>query len=80
MRKVMLAIAVVFALAGSVNPSRAITIFTPPAAVAAGSGAAVFVAGGFLGAVAALCAYDIWLKINGLKNWDGTAKVARRGH
>jgi hypothetical protein len=33
------------------------------------------VAFGFLGVVAGLCAYDIYLKVKGVKNWDGTANV-----
>jgi hypothetical protein len=42
-----------------------------------GGGLVSFVAFGFLGTVAALCAYDIYLKIEGVKNWDGTTKVAK---
>jgi hypothetical protein len=44
-----------------------------------------FAAGAIIGTAAVLCAYDIWLKIEGYKNWDGTPKVAQvhpshRGH
>jgi hypothetical protein len=41
-----------------------------------GAGALGSVALGFIGVVAALCAYDLYLKIEGVKNWDGTPKVA----
>lgn len=48
----------------------------PPSVVATGTalstGAALTV--GFIGVVAAICVYDIWLKFNGYKNWDGTPK------
>jgi hypothetical protein len=44
---------------------------------AGGAGLASFVAFGFIGVLAALCAYDIYLKIEGVKNWDGTPKVAK---
>ena len=51
---------------------------------AVGTGAAGALAFGFLGVVAALCAYDIYLKIEGVKNWDGTPKAGppqgHRGH
>jgi len=42
-----------------------------------GAGLVSFVAVGFLGVVAAMCAYDFYLKIEGVKNWDGTPKVQR---
>jgi hypothetical protein len=43
---------------------------------AGGGGAVTFVAVGFIGVVAAICAYDLYLKIEGVKNWDGTPKTA----
>ena len=59
---------------------------TPPAssAAAAGSSAALGVGGGIaigvIATAALLCAYDIWLKINGFKNWDGSPKVVKVHH
>jgi hypothetical protein len=63
-------------LAGTVRPSKAAFKFVGDAA-AAGSGvsAGLYVAGGFIGFVAVLCLYDLGLKIQGLKNWDGTPKT-----
>jgi hypothetical protein len=77
LRKCIIALSVVAILAGSVNQSKAII---PPPAVpvaAAASTAGAWAAGGFIGVVAALCLYDIWLKINGMKNWDGTPKIPK---
>jgi hypothetical protein len=45
----------------------------PPPASGLGIGGAISV--GIIGAAALLCLYDIWLKISGLKNWDGTPKT-----
>jgi cytosine/uracil/thiamine/allantoin permease len=59
-------------LAGAPTPSKAKAIPLPPAAAPATAG--LYFVGGFLGVVAALCIYDIIQKINGEKNWDGTAK------
>jgi hypothetical protein len=77
LRKGILALAVVAALMNvSVEQSRATA--TPvylgtssSAALSAGAAATT----GFLGFVAILCIYDIWLKFNGVKNWDGSPKV-----
>jgi len=35
----------------------------------------VWASGAIIGVAAAMCAYDIWLKIHGFKNWDGTPKL-----
>jgi hypothetical protein len=76
LRKCAIALSVVALLAGSVNQSKATGVPIQPAAAAGASAAAgAWVAGGFIGVVAALCIYDIMLKINGVKNWDGTEKV-----
>jgi hypothetical protein len=50
----------------------------PPVVAGLSTGAAITV--GFIGFVAALCLYDVWLKINGLKNWDGSPKVVQVHH
>jgi hypothetical protein len=50
----------------------------PSSTVAFSTGAAITF--GFIGFVAALCMYDVWLKYMGYKNWDGTAKVAQVHH
>jgi hypothetical protein len=42
------------------------------------TGGASFVSSvGFGFLVASLCAYDIYFKVEGVKNWDGTLKVIR---
>jgi hypothetical protein len=50
----------------------------PPPASGLGIGGAIAV--GIIGAAALLCLYDIWLKINRLKNWDGTPKTVPNYH
>lgn len=44
----------------------------------AGTGALIVT--GFIGLVAVLCAYDIYLKISGQKNWDGSPKLVELVH
>lgn len=81
LRKLILAIAVAATLLASVNRSNALPapVLPPGVTTAAFStGAAVTV--GFIGFVGALCLYDVWLKINGYKNWDGTPKVVQIHH
>jgi len=81
LRKYITALAVAAVLMrASANQSKAGPIpVTPPPPLVTGAalstGAAVTI--GFIGVVAALCVYDIWLKINGFKNWDGTPKVVQ---
>ena len=62
-------------MAGTVKESKAAPV---PVTVYAGTstsvGAGIYFAGGIIGIAAMLCAYDLYLKINGLKNWDGTPK------
>jgi hypothetical protein len=53
-------------------PSRSAPVFH---AGGGGAGLVSFVAIGIIGVAAAMCAYDIYLKIEGLKNWDGTPKI-----
>jgi len=77
LRKCVIALSVFALLIGSANQSKAIVIVTPPAAAGAATTGA-WVAGGFVGAIAVLCLYDLWLKVDGQKNWDGTAKTARK--
>jgi len=45
-----------------------------PVAAGAAATAGAWATGGFIGVVAVLCVYDIILKINSVKNWDGTPK------
>ena len=75
-RKFVVALSVAVLLAGSVSKSKAFDA-APVAVVASGStvGAGVWIAGGVVGVAAALCAYDLILKFQGLKNWDGSEKV-----
>ena len=72
----------------SVAPARALTAVcgvtavpvsclpTPaPTSTALGVGGGLAV--GIIATAALLCIYDIWLKFNGYKNWDGTPKVVQ---
>ncbi len=81
-RKCILMLAVAAALmSASVNQSKAGLPPPPPpitSAAVLSTGAAATV--GFLGFVAALCLYDVWLKFNGYKNWDGSPKVVQVSH
>src|SRR5882724_9295701 len=75
-RKCIVALSGAAFLAASVNQSKAVQLATPPAVfVASTTATGVLVVGGFLGAIGLLCLYDFGLKLNGLKNWDGTPKV-----
>ncbi len=62
--------------------SAAMVIVIPPPApatsmtLAAGGGLAV----GIIATAGLLCIYDVWLKITGVKNWDGSAKVVQVSH
>jgi hypothetical protein len=86
-RKFGLAVAVALMLVALPRPSKAadlpLRMIPVPFAHsvfgigAGGAGLPSFVAFGFIGVVATLCAYDIYLKIEGVKNWDGTPKVAK---
>lgn len=74
-RKVGIALLAVALIAGSTSSSRASAqpeVFVGAAANTAGAWAV----GGFVGVVAAICVYDLVLKYNGVKNWDGTPKKA----
>jgi hypothetical protein len=76
-RKSVVAFLVVALLAGSVNQSKATVNVAPVVPASSAVGAGVYIAGGFIGVIAALCVYDIILKINGVKNWDGTPKIPK---
>lgn len=78
LRKSIVTLAVVAALsAASVSQPKAAIVshpVPPPATsmtLAAGGGLAV----GIIATAALLCIYDVWLKINGYKNWDGSPKT-----
>jgi hypothetical protein len=78
LRKCAIALSVVALLAGSVKESKAVIqvqVVAVPAGASVAAGA--WVAGGFIGVVAALCLYDIWLKMGGQKNWDGSPKTSK---
>ncbi len=75
-RKFVIALSAAAFLAGSVSQSKALP--ADPVVVGGTSvGAGVWVAGGIIGVAAALCAYDLVLKFQGVKNWDGTAKTLK---
>lgn len=61
-------------MAGSVGKSDALP--ADPVVVVGGTTftGVGWVAAGVVGVAAALCAYDLVLKFQGVKNWDGTAK------
>ena len=50
---------------------------TPPSSSGLGVGGGLAI--GIIATAGVLCIYDIWLKINGYKNWDGTPKAVQ-GH
>jgi hypothetical protein len=79
-RKCVIALSVAALMAVSVNQSKALP--ADPVVVAGGTtfGAGAWVAGGFIGVVAVLCAYDLVLKFQGVKSWDGTPMVAKPVH
>ena len=63
-------------LASSVRKSEAVVLPTPPPPAGGTTvGAGAYIAGGIIGVAAVLCLYDIALKINGKKNWDGSPKT-----
>lgn len=74
----MLALSVAAFLAGSVGKSNALP--ADPVVVSGGTtfGGVGWVAAGVVGVAAVLCAYDLVLKFQGVKNWDGTAKTLKR--
>ena len=78
LRKFIVALSVVGFLVGSINESKAGPLPAVVPAVAASSvGAGFWIAGGVFGVVVALIVYDIKLKIDGVKNWDGTPKSGK---
>ena len=50
---------------------------TPPQSSGLGVGGGLAI--GIIATAGVLCIYDMWLKINGYKNWDGTPKAVQ-GH
>ncbi|MEA2983195.1 MAG: hypothetical protein QOF09_5018 [Alphaproteobacteria bacterium] len=68
-------------LASAVKPVSAAVVKTPSPPLVPGSSAALGVGGGLaVGIIATaglLCIYDIWQKMNGLKNWDGSPKTVK---
>jgi hypothetical protein len=86
LRKFGFAVAVIAALVALSGQSRAADLPIKPkmmpmaktlfGGTTGGAGLVSFVAVGFLGVVATMCAYDLYLKIEGVKNWDGTPKAA----
>jgi len=80
LRRCVIALSVAALLVGSVSQSKAIVVVPAspsPLPMPYPISAGVFITGGFIGAAAALCVYDIWLKLNGFKNWDGSPKTAQ---
>jgi hypothetical protein len=77
LRKSIVTLAVVASpSAASVNQSKAALALPPPppaTSVILGVGGGLAV--GIIAAAGLLVIYDLWLKFNGYKNWDGTPKV-----
>jgi len=82
LRKSIVALVVAAVLSASVSQSKACIALPPPPAAIPGTAvsAGAWAAGGIIAVAAALCLYDIWLKINGYKNWDGSPKVVQIVH
>ena len=84
LRKCIITLSIAALLSASVNPSKAALVPPPappspiPIPYPTTPAAGVFVVGGFIGVVALLCIYDFALKLQGLKNWDGTPKSIGR--
>ena len=84
LRKCVLAVSVAALLTASVIPSKAVVVPPPappspiPIPYPNTAAAGVFVVGGFIGVMALLCIYDFALKLQGIKNWDGTPKSIGR--
>jgi len=77
LRKYVVALAITAMItATAVKPSHAVPVHAP--ATAAATSAGLYLPGGLIAAVALLCFYDLWLKMNGQKNWDGTPLSAPR--
>ncbi len=74
LRQLGIAFAVVVSLTMVGQKADAVPAPTVVAASTA-TGAGVVGAGAFIGLVAVICGYDLYLKITGLKNWDGTPKT-----
>jgi hypothetical protein len=69
-RKCLIALSVAVLLFGSIKQSHAGA--TPVAAGSAVITTGAAVTGGFIAGVFVLVAYDLYLKFDGKKNWDGT--------
>jgi hypothetical protein len=76
-RKCVLALSVAAFLAGSVGKSNALPA-DPIVAGGTAFGGVGWVAAGIIGVAGVLCAYDLVLKFQGVKNWDGSAKTLKR--
>lgn len=72
MRKLAVAVAVLAFLGLGVKNSNAEAQQVVAVAASSTPMTGAYITGGFIGVVAALCIYDLYLKINHLKNWDGT--------
>jgi hypothetical protein len=83
MRRIAPFLVAVVLLVSAIKPAPALMMNPAAPAVptsAAGLGIVGGVAGGIIATAAILCFYDIWLKINGFKNWDGTPKIVHVHH
>jgi hypothetical protein len=76
LRKFVVALAIAGMItATTVKPSHAMPAHAPATAA---SMAGLYFPGALIIAVAGLCFYDLYLKMNGYKNWDGTPLSAPR--
>ena len=79
MKKTLAALSIALVLTSSLPASALMVVGqpTPPPPSAAALGVGGGFAVGIIATAALLCIYDVWLKVNGLKNWDGSAKVVQ---
>ncbi len=73
----------VMLLVSSLSPTSALVMTGQPAPLpppSAALGVAGGLAVGIIATAALLCIYDVWLKFNGYKNWDGSPKIVKVTH
>jgi len=82
LRKFVIALSIAAAVSAPLAQSRAAFFPPAPATASTAPGVVGWGAGGIIVTAGVLCFYDLWLKISGAKNWDGTAKkvVAHHQH
>jgi len=80
MKRTIAALSIILVLASSVPASALVVPGQPPPPPAPTLGLVGGLTIGVLASAGLLCIYDVWLKINGFKNWDGSPKIAQAHH